>query len=211
MSISWTVLSKLCLCTKQSDLSKITNQTLCFEYFSVGCFINVMLSPKAENSFFFLCRMHCTVDWLILVLNTISSELFLNSVGCKTTHTLFIKSRAWSSWCCGQASFHLFHSIHSLNHSFIVLFKYLFIYLFSGWDWCQLPAAPVFADVWSHPPIDFFGKRPFVYVFRNCIIPSDHLPISHTSNGCMSKHFMNTQKHFISSIPLCSFFSSSHE
>ena len=155
--------------------------------------------------------MHCTVDWLILVLNTISSELFLNSVGCKTTHTLFIKSRAWSSWCCGQASFHLFHSIHSLIHSFIVLFKYLFIYLFSGWDWCQLPAAPVFADVWSHPPIDFFGKRPFVYVFRNCIIPSDHLPISHTSNGCMSKHFMNTQKHFISSIPLCSFFSSSHE
>ena len=46
-------LEQTLLCTKQSDLSKITNQTLCFEYFSVGCFIDVMLSPKAENSSFF--------------------------------------------------------------------------------------------------------------------------------------------------------------
>ena len=36
------------------------------------------------------------------------------------THEIKVKSRAWSSWCCGQASFHSFiHSFYSFIHSFI--------------------------------------------------------------------------------------------
>ena len=101
--------------------------------------------------------------------------------------------------------------IHSFIHSFIHLFIYLFIYLLGETDVsCQQHLCLLMSDL-THRLIPLEKDRLYNYVFRNCIIPSDHLPISHTSNGCMSKHFMNTQKHFISSIPLCSFFSSSHE